>query len=92
MNYAKTGAALASALSRVTEPSARTLPVFIRADRAPTPAETASLEEIAGVNGVAEGRRVFTATLSAKEVEQLSEQPWVRSLELSRPLRLLGSG
>ncbi|MGH3089517.1 MAG: hypothetical protein ACRDSJ_19690 [Rubrobacteraceae bacterium] len=90
MNYAKTGAALASALSRVTEPSERALPVFIRADREPTPDEATVLEEIVG--GVAEGRRVFTATLSAQEVERLSEQPWVRSLELSRPMRLLDSG
>lgn len=92
MNYAKTGAALASALSHITDPSARTLPVFIRTNRDPTPTETALLEEVVGINAVAPGRQVFTATLSAREVEELSEQPWVRSLELSRPLRLLGSG
>jgi hypothetical protein len=91
MNYAKTGAGLASALSRIKDPSARTLSVFIRTNRDPS-ADEMHLLEGAGVNGVAPGRQVFTATLSAEQVEQLSEQPWVRSLELSRPLRLLGTG
>jgi hypothetical protein len=90
MNYTKTGAALASALDHVTNPSARTLSVFVRTNRDPEPAEM-DLLEAAGVNGVAPGRQVFTATLSAQEIDQLSEQSWVRSLELSRPLRLLGS-
>lgn len=89
MNYAKTGASLASALSHVTEPSERTLPIFIRAEREPTPDEASRLEDI--VEGAGEGRRIFTATLSAREVERLSEEPWVRSLELSRPMRLLDS-
>lgn len=91
MNYAKTGAALASALSHIEDPSARTLSVFIRTNPDPSPSEM-ELLEAAGVNGVAPGRQVFTAKLSAEQVDKLSEQPWVRSLELTRPLRLLGTG
>ncbi len=89
MNYSKTGAALASALARVTDPSARTFSVFIRTNREPASEEMALLED-AGINDIAPGPQVLTATLSAQEIEQISEQPWVRSLELSRPLRLLG--
>jgi hypothetical protein len=33
---------------------------------------------------------VATATLSPEQIDELSEQPWVRQIRLSQPLKLLG--
>ena len=55
----------------------------------PAPDEVTYLEEL-GVSCPAAGRQILTATLSARAVDELSRQPWVRSLELSSELQLLG--
>lgn len=36
------------------------------------------------------GKTVCTATVSAADVDDLTELPWVTRVQLSRPLRLLG--
>lgn len=88
MDERKIDAPLASALTDVSDPEERAFTVFIHTAQAPDTAQAAFLSGL-GVNGVTGRLKVFTATLSARVVAELSQQPWVRSLKLSRKLRLL---
>jgi len=89
MDYKKMDAALAAALEEIQDPEAPTLSVFIHTSYVPEDAEAAFLEDL-GVRGVTGGRQVFTATLSPRAVAELSEQPWLRYMKLSRKLHLAG--
>jgi hypothetical protein len=89
VNYGKVDSALAAALDTVGDRAVRQLPVFVHLRASPTPRERGVLSRL----GVAAGpatRQIFTATLSAQQVEELSDQEWVRQLRLSQPLDLLG--
>lgn len=88
MNYQKLDAGLSMALNDVQNPEERNLVVFVHSKPAPDAAAVAFLESL-GVSGVTSGKSVFTATLSANGVSQLSDQPWVQYLKLSQKLRLL---
>lgn len=88
MDYQKVDASLALALSDVQDQDARAFQVFIHVARPPGPKELVLLEDL-GVTGITSGRSVYTATLSANQVTQLSHMPWVRALKLSQKLRLL---
>lgn len=88
MNYQKVDAALAAALDDIQDPEERDLAVFIHTMHVPDNDEAALLEKL-GVGGATGRRQVFTATLSARAVAELSDQPWVRYLKLSKPLRML---
>ncbi len=68
-------------------PEARVLPVFVETAGELPEAGRSLLSEL-GVGEPIGG--VATATLSAREVAELSDQPWVRYLRLSGRLRLLG--
>lgn len=86
-DHAKLDAALASALEDVPDPDARVLPVFVELSGKVPDAGRSTLSEL----GVGEPTgNVATATLSARQVSDLSDQPWVRYLRLSGRLRLLG--
>ena len=91
MNYQKLDPELAFELAEISDAEDPAFTVFIRTLHAPAPDEATYLKAL-GISGVTPGRRIFTATLSAHEVEELSEQPWVRSLELTRKLQLLDTG
>lgn len=86
MDYRKLDSALASALYDANDPESRDLNVFIQTLSAPGDQEADILEQY-GVRGARAGRRVFTATLSPKAVEELANQPWVQGLGLSQKLR-----
>ena len=88
MNYRKVDAALAAALDEVQDTEEQALSVFIHTDHALGSSEVEFLEGL-GVTGAIERRRVFTATLSPRAVAELSDQPWLRYMKLSRRLRLL---
>lgn len=88
MNYKKLDTALAMALKDVQNPEERSLVVFIHTEPVPDAKAAAFLESV-GVN-VTSGRDVFTATLSANAVSQLSEKAWVQYIKLSQKLRSLG--
>lgn len=90
MNYQKLGAALATALNDVQDPATPSLTVFIHTESI-SDAAIAVLQSF-GVNDVTKDKDTFTATLSANAISQLSEQPWVKSLQLSQQLRLLNAG
>lgn len=87
MNYQKLDTALAIALNDVHNPEQPSLTVFIQTDSAPDTAATTLLESL-GIR-VTSGRTMFSATLSANAISQLSEQPWVKSIRLSQTLRPL---
>ena len=88
MDYQKIDAALAAALEEIQDPKQQAFAVFIRTVHAPNHTEAEFLEEL-GVRGVGGQRQVFTATLSAHAIGELSDQPWLQYVKLSRRLRLL---
>lgn len=75
------------ALNEVQDSEEQSLVVFIHTEPVPDAKATTFLESL-GVK-VPKGRDVFTATLSANAVSQLSAQPWVQYIRLSQKLRLL---
>lgn len=87
MNYQKLDTALAIALNDVHNPEEPSLTVFIHTQSAPDEAATALLESL-GIN-VTSGRTMFSATLSANAISELSDQSWVKYLKLSQTLRPL---
>jgi hypothetical protein len=64
------------------------LPVFIHTEQPSSPEQEAFLRQL-GVSGEIAGREVLTANLSRQAIDELSRQPWVRYLKLSRKLRPL---
>jgi hypothetical protein len=89
VDYQKVDAALAAAVQEATDPDDRSLSVFIHADRALSEEQRALMERL-GVSGGQAGSRVVTATLSARAVEELTEQSWVQYMRLSQRMRPLG--
>jgi hypothetical protein len=91
MDYDKLDADLAAQLyefEAATDRSDAMLSIFIETKKPPAPEEAAFLERL-GVSGDLKGRDIFTATLSTDAIAELSSQPWVRYLKLSRKLRPL---
>lgn len=88
MDYRKIDAALAIALEDIKDPEEPTLVVFVYIEKVPSSDESAFLGKM-GVGGETGGKQIFTATLSARAVTELSEQPWIRYLKLSKKLSLL---
>jgi hypothetical protein len=91
VDYQKVDAALAAAMQEAPDPDERSLVVFIHAERALSVEERSVVERL-GVSGGQAGPGVVTATLSARAVEELTEQSWVRYVRLSRRMRPLESG
>lgn len=91
MNYQKLDAALAMALNDIQDPATPSLNVFIHTEPISDSTATAVLESL-GVSGVSNGKDTFTATLSANAISQLSEQSWVKNLQMSQKLRLVNTG
>jgi len=88
MNWQKVDASLASALADVQDPDAAEFDVFIHTANNPGPTESTYLQGL-GAGNIASGRQIITAKLSARAISGLSDQSWVRSLRLSRRLKLL---
>ncbi len=65
--------------------------VIVRVKDFLTSSEISHLEDL-GVRGVSDKRRVFTAKLASTAIAELSNQHWVQSLKISRPLRPLKAG
>jgi hypothetical protein len=88
MNYKKLDAGLAMAVNQVENPQLPSLVVFIRTNQPLDDSALAFLETL-GIKGVTQVKEVFTATVSISAISQLSEQPWVQSLQLSQKLRFV---
>jgi hypothetical protein len=83
MDWTKIDPALASAIEDIEHSADELVRVLVRVNRAPTMTEAAA----AGIDlGADSDRPVFTATAPLVAVERLTEEPWVRSLTLSRIL------
>ena len=89
MNYQKLDAGLAMAVTdaETLDEGEAVFNVFIRTSHALGINEVTYLEGL-GVSCQPAARRIFTATLSAHAVDELSEQPWVSSVQLSQKLQL----
>lgn len=90
MNYGKLDADLSAELEQA--PADRNEPeflVFIETNRPVGPEEAGVLSRV-GAAGDFVGQDLFSAALSFRAVDELSDQPWVRYLKLSRRLRPLG--
>lgn len=86
MNYRKLDARLTAALDAVQNPEEPALPVFILMKQTPDSTAASFLKEI-GVKVTSPRQQVFTAKISPRAVEELSNQPWVRAVKLSGTLR-----
>ena len=87
MDHAKLDAPLAAAIEAAEDLDARTLAVFVHLDPARAPAS--ALAEL-GLSPPPAQSRLTTATLSPRQVDELSEQGRVQRLGLASWLRLLG--
>lgn len=90
MNYQKLDAALAMALNEVPDATTPSLTVFIHTESVSD--EAIAVLQSLGVSDVTSNKNTFTATLSANAISQLSEQAWVKHLQLSQQLRLINGG
>jgi hypothetical protein len=88
MDYRKIDAALATALAQTHAKDGPAFTVFVHAAYPPGPEEKAVLEGH-GVSAGAGSRNIFTATLSPRAIDELTERPWVRSVRLSSQLHPL---
>jgi hypothetical protein len=86
-DHRKIDAKLASALRRRSQDDATPIDVFVHLTPGCGPQAAAKLNAL-GVRGVGSGRSVFTARLSADEIAELSDQPYVRQLRLAQTLKL----
>ncbi|MDZ7361842.1 MAG: hypothetical protein ONB46_14115 [candidate division KSB1 bacterium] len=87
MNYRKLDAKLAAVLDEMEDPEEAALSVFIYMASRPDPAASTFLKKI-GVK-VSGQQQIVTAQVSPRAVKELSKQPWVRAVKLSRTLRPL---
>jgi hypothetical protein len=88
MDYRKIDAALAVAMKDAKDIEKRVLVVFVHTEHTPSASEAAFLEKLGSKVGSG-GGQIFTATLSANNVAELSDQPWVKYIKLSRKLHPL---
>ncbi|MFE5792675.1 hypothetical protein ACFQ8C_08855 [Streptomyces sp. NPDC056503] len=89
MDYAKLDPSLSAAVETGDDgPEARNLLVTVVLELAPTEAQREVLRG-AGVDVGTVDRTVVNGTLSRRGVEELSHEPWVRSLTLSSSRRPL---
>lgn len=83
VDYGKLNVSLAAAVDAPGgDPDSRELLVTIHLAQVPTEEQREVLRG-AGVDSSAAERTVMTGTLSRRDVEKLSHQPWVHSLTLS---------
>ncbi|CDN12148.1 MAG: hypothetical protein HRU34_08980 [Richelia sp.] len=88
MNYQKLDASLAMAIKDAPEPETPNFVVFIHTHSPLEPDAIAILRNTT-LNNIIEGEKIFTATISLNSISQLSEQTWVKYLNLSRKLSLV---
>jgi hypothetical protein len=74
----------------VADPTERCLPVFVQLAETLQPEALETLKAM-GIGDVSDRRRTYTATLSRQDLEQLSEQPWVRGIKAAQQLKPIQS-
>ena len=91
MNYQKLDAALVMALNRVQNPHQPSFVIFIHTQPGLESAAKKFLMDL-GISEITESKRVFTATVSAHTISELSDQTWVEYLKLSQRRRFVCRG
>ena len=87
MNYRKIDASLASALRNTEgQEEEAAFSVFVRTNENAGSEAAATLGNL-GVRNPGSGPKVYSAELSPRDVAELSDKSWVKSLSLSRMLR-----
>jgi hypothetical protein len=89
MDYRKLDSGLAAAIARTTPQSADRMSVFVRTDGSLS-SEAVEKLKAAGVHNPQKDAAVFTGELTYADVEQLSAEPWVKSIRLGTRSRPLG--
>jgi hypothetical protein len=89
MDYQKVDAGLASVLAEVADSEARDLTVFIHTAGTPTQDQVTLVRQY-GIDDASAHRQIFTATLSARVVQELTQQPWIHYIRLASKLRPVG--
>ncbi|MFZ5966229.1 MAG: hypothetical protein ACOYVK_03550 [Bacillota bacterium] len=88
MDYSKVDAALAAKLGDIHDQNEKCLVVLIKTIQVPNAAETAFLESL-GIKKISQHQQLFTATLSANNIADLSEETWVKYIKRSHELYLM---
>ena len=91
MNYQKIDTALAMAINQVENPYQRLFIIFIHTQPILESAAQNFLIDL-GIRKKTESETVFTATVSAHTISELSDQNWVKHLKLSQRLRFVNQG
>jgi hypothetical protein len=86
MDDRKLSPQLTLALAEEGDADQRNLVVFIHAIKVLTARQRESLKQL-GIDAPTAGAKVFTATLSPKQVDLLSGKKWVQAIRLSQTLR-----
>jgi len=89
-DQAKLDAALANAMGSRVARQGLPISVFIHVSTAPTQEQVQFLRQ-QGATGARQGKRIFTATLSASAVERIASQSWVKFLRLGSGVRNLAA-
>ena len=87
MDYQKLDAPLVSALSESPHGEENVWEVFIHLTHRPNPSQIAFLHRL-GVTANS-GNEIVSARVSKPVMDELTSQPWIRVLKLSRKLRPL---
>jgi len=90
VNYDKLDSALAGALTAGQSSPGGRLSVFIRTELN-LPATASRLLEAYGIGAAMESAPLLSLDLSPAQIEELSEQPWVKFIRLARNARPLTS-
>lgn len=85
MDYSKISPQLNLALEEQPDDDDRRLVVFVHATAEPAPEQRESLKQ-QGIDLPAD-QKIFTATLSPRQVKLLSDEHWVQAIRLSQTLR-----
>lgn len=88
MDYGKIDGALAGALTPEQDMATSRLSVFIRTNPDLPPAAAQLLQKY-GLDAALESVPLLSLELSPSQIEELSEQPWVKSIKLARIARPL---
>ncbi|HEX6074705.1 MAG TPA: hypothetical protein VFZ32_05495 [Micromonosporaceae bacterium] len=89
MDFQKLDPVLAAELSLDTADLSRQLPVFVHVTESLEPDEAALVARRFGLAEPVAGGGVLSATLTAQQVAELSEEPWVVKIRAARELRPL---
>lgn len=95
MNYRKLDTRLTAALDEIQndgkkESDEPALSVFIHMAEAPDSTAVRFLKDI-GVKLTSKPQQIVTAKVSRRDVEELSQKPWVRYVRLSQKIRMLNT-